>query len=94
VAGNVVNVQFTCIKTRSGIKLYILSESKSGYIWNRIIYCGKVVELKGSENLKYTSKAVQTLCEEFLLRATQYMWILSNPVQKWAFHLMIEKKNK
>jgi len=55
-----------------------------------IIYCGKVVELKGSENLEYTSKAVQTLCEEFLLRATQYMWTLSNPVQKWVFHLMIE----
>jgi len=71
--GNVGNVQFICIKTRSGIKLYIISESKSGYIWSMIIYYGKVVELKWSENLGYTSKAVQTLCEEFLLRATQNM---------------------
>ena len=42
-----------------------------------IIYCGKVAELKWSENLGYTSKAILTLSEEFLLRATQYMWIPS-----------------
>jgi hypothetical protein len=53
------------MNTRSGIKLYIISESKPGYIWSMIIYYGKVGELKWSENFKYTSKAVQTLCEEF-----------------------------
>jgi hypothetical protein len=53
------------MNTRSGIKLYITSESKSGYIWSMIIYYGKVGELKWSENFEYTSKAVQTLCEEF-----------------------------
>jgi len=34
-----------------------------------IIYCGKAVELRWSENLGYTSKDVQTLCEEFLFKS-------------------------
>jgi hypothetical protein len=49
-------------------KMSVLSESKSGYIWNMISYCGKVIELKGSKNLGYTSKVVLTLYEEILVK--------------------------
>lgn len=61
-------IQYIPLKrARFGIKTYLLCESKSGYVWNFIIYTGKQTNLdKDYENLPISSQVVMTLSKPLL----------------------------
>ena len=46
-----------------GIKAYVLSESKTGYMYNLVIYYGKETQLISKPGLNHTTKVVLTLID-------------------------------
>lgn len=59
--------QFIRIKrARFGIKTYILSEAKTGYIWNMIVYVGKETNIMRNNNYGHATNVVLSLMKNLL----------------------------
>lgn len=53
-------------KARFGIKTYILSEAKSGYIWKVIVYVGQETEIQQNPKVGHATNVIMTIMENLL----------------------------